>query len=83
MGMNGLIQRYDNISGLIIGGLSIAAIVIGAVNFSNFDFDITDPDSASTECKGAEKIPYYLIVMGLLLIILMLLKLFFEVRRVQ
>lgn len=65
-------------NGLIIGGMSIAAIVIGAVNFSNFDFDIADPDSASTECKGAEKIPYYLIVMGLLLIILMLLKLFFE-----
>jgi len=59
-------------------GLSNAAIIIGILNFSNFQFDITDPDSASTECKGAEKIPYYLIVMGTLLIILMTLKFFFK-----
>lgn len=59
-------------------GLSIAAIIIGAINFSNFDFDVTDPNSARTECKGAEQIPYYLVVMGTLIILLITLKLFFK-----
>ena len=64
-------------------GLSIAAIIIGAINFSNFDFDVTDPNSARTECKGAEQIPYYLVVMGTLIILLITLKLFFKVRNIE
>ena len=73
-------KRSFSVGMAVTFGLSNAAIIVGILNFSNFQFDITDPDSASTECKGAEKIPYYLIVMGTLLIILMTLKFFFKVR---
>jgi len=68
-------------TGAVIFGMSNAAIIIGILNLSGFDFDsfkIDDPDSVGSKCFGAPRVPYYLIVMGVILIILVLLKFFFE-----
>lgn len=67
--------------GLIVFGMSVAAIVIGCLNVDVTDIkvdDVTNPDSIASSCKVEPKIPYYMVVAGILMLVLMILRLFLQ-----
>lgn len=67
--------------GLIIFGMSVAGIVIGCLNIdsstiSGLGDDVTNLDAIASTCKVESKLPVYMLVAGILMIVLMLLRLF-------
>jgi len=68
--------------GLVVFGMSIAAIVIGCLNIDNLssaaDGDVTNPDAIVSACKVEPKIPYYMLVAGILILALLILRLFLQ-----
>ena len=70
--------------GLVVIGMSVAAIVIGCLNINTEDIQLSNvaqPDQISSNCSVEPRIPYYLIVAGVLMLVLLILRLFFQVRR--
>ena len=65
--------------GIIAILVSLACIIIGAINIDFDQTEFTDQDIIST-CKAQTKIPFYLVVAGVLNIMLMVLRLIFQVR---
>ena len=65
--------------GIIAILVSLACIIIGAINIDFDQTEFTDQDIIST-CKAQTKIPFYLVVAGVLNIMLMVLRLVFQVR---
>ena len=65
--------------GIIAILVSLACISIGAINIDFDQTEFTDHDIAST-CRAQTKIPFYLVVAGVLNIMLMVLRLIFQVR---
>ena len=65
--------------GIIAILVSLACISIGAINIDFDQTEFTDHDIAST-CVAQTKIPFYLVVAGVLNIMLMVLRLIFQVR---
>ena len=63
--------------------MAVAAIVIGAISFNDFDITKIAEVQSNTSCAGAPNIPYYLVIMGILLLSLLILKLFFQVKKNQ
>ena len=64
--------------GIIAILVSLACIIIGAINIDFENSTISDQDIAS-KCKAEPKIPFYLIVAGVLNIVLLVLRLIFQV----
>jgi len=63
--------------GIIAILVSLACIIIGAINIDFDQTEFTDQDIIST-CKAQTKIPFYLVVAGVLNIMLMVLRLVFQ-----
>jgi len=55
--------------------VSIACIAIGAINT---DFDKLSDEDFASKCKAEPRIPFYLIVAGILNIVLLILRLIFQ-----
>lgn len=67
--------------GLVVIGMSVAAIVIGCLNINTEDIQLSNvaqPDQISSNCSVEPRIPYYLIVAGVLMLVLLILRLFFQ-----
>merc|ERR1712038_185824 len=59
--------------------MSVAAIVVGCMNIDVTDIqvdDVTNPNSIASSCKAEPKIPYYMVVAGILMIVMMIIRLF-------
>ena len=68
-------------TGIGVFCMAVAAIVIGAISFNDFDITKIAEVQSNTSCAGAPNIPYYLVIMGILLLSLLILKLFFQVKK--
>ena len=70
-------------TGIGVFCMAVAAIVIGAISFNDFDITKIAEVQSNTSCAGAPNIPYYLVIMGILLLSLLILKLFFQVKKTR
>ena len=59
--------------------VSLACIVIGAINIDFGNSNLDQQDISSSTCKAEPMIPFYLLVAGLLNIIIIVLRLIFQV----
>ena len=66
--------------GIVVLGMSIAMIAIGCINIDlDKVSDVSNPENLDTTCNAEPKIPYYLVVGGILMIVLLVIRLFFKV----
>ena len=64
--------------GLCALGVSLAMIIIGALNI-DFDDSSLEEQSVESTCYAEPKIPFYLLVGGILTILLLILRIVFQV----
>ena len=66
--------------GIIAILVSLACIIVGAINIDFDQSQFTDQNISST-CKAQTKIPFYLVVAGVLNIMLIAMRLIFQVSK--